>query len=199
MSQMSHKNYYVPKANRRRTKKKNQKNSITQLIMCAIIVILLIIIFVLLFSIIGDIGERDVPAPTAAPTQYIEPTIAPTSTPEPVNREDVFLKEITSAIKGSIGSDERFTGVTLNGKNVTFTIDISEADTSILPLKYIAESRTGSVTDAFLEITEYDDLWDSVTVDFGNTGAVTLYKNDIEVNEYNMRYFDSFKYVDRFN
>ena len=194
---MSQRNYYVPESNKRRRKKRKKNNTI-MLIMCGIIVILLILIFVLLFSIIGNNKNQIIPEPTAAPTQYIEPTIAPTTTPEPINRTDVFLNEIKSVLEGQIGSGERFTNIALNGKNVYIGIDISNADTSILPRKYIAEADTGSVTDAFLGITEYDDLWDSVTVDFGNAGVVTLYKTDIEVNEYNMRYFNSLKYIEKF-
>lgn len=193
---MSQSNYYVPKSNKRR--KKRKKNNIILPIMCGIIVILLILIFVLLFSIVGENRNQIIPEPTVAPTQYIEPTIAPTSTPEPVNRTDMFLNEIKAILEGKIGSNERYTNIALDGKNVYIGIDISNADTSILPRKYIAEADTGSVTDAFLGITEYDDLWDSVTLDFGNAGVVTLYKADIEVNEYNMRYFNSLKYVEKF-
>ena len=195
---MSHRNYYVPEANKRRRKRGKKKKNPIMLILCTIIIVLLIFIFVLLFSIIEDNKNQNIPQPTIAPTQYIEPTIAPTSTPEPENRAGVFLNEIKSALEGQLGSNEYYTNIALNGMNVYIGIDISNADTSLLPRKYIAEGTTCSVTDAFLDITEYDDLWDSVTLDFGNSGVVTLYKTDIEVNEYNLRYFNSLKYIDKF-
>ena len=169
------------------------------LVLCAIIVILLILIFVLLTSIIGDHKNQNIPEPTITPTQYIEAAIAPTATPEPVNRADVFLNEIKSKLDGQIASkDESYTNIALNGKNVYIGVDISKADPDFLTRALLAESRTSSITDAFLAITAYDDLWDSITVDFGNTGVVTLYKADIEVNEYNIRYFSSLKYIDKF-
>ena len=196
---MSQRNYYVPESGKKRRKRRKKKNNSIMLIMCGIIVVLLILIALLLFSIIGDSNTQNTPEPTVAPTQYIEPTIAPTSTPEPINRADVFLNEIKSKLDGQIANeDESYTNIALNGKNVYIGVDISKVDTGLLTRALLAESRTGSITDAFLNITEYDDLWDSVTVDFGNTGVVTLYKTDIEVNEYNMRYFNSLKYIDKF-
>lgn len=193
---MGQRNYYVPESRNKRRKRRKSKNNTLFLAMCALIIILLIIIILLLFSIFGE--KKNAPVPTPIPTQYIESPITPTSTPVLVNREDLFLNEIKSILVGKIGRTENYTNIALNGKNVYIGIDLRNADTSILPRNFIAEADTGSVTDAFLNITEYDDLWDSVTVDFGSTGVVTLYKTDIEVNEYNMRYFNSLKYINAF-
>ena len=53
----------------------------------------------------------------------------------------------------------------------------------------LALSRVSSITDAFLDLTDYDDQWDTITVDFGDIGKVVNKKSDAKENEYGMRYF----------
>ena len=193
-------------------KSKAQHGMQKTLIMCLILILECIVILGIL--IYGEktatpiaIPTQPIPtnslelsiAPTDTPNNYIEPSVAPTATPEPMNRAAIFQQEIVIALQGQLGENESFTQITLNDKNVYIAVDLSMAKPSLLTLAMLAENRTASITDAFLEIYEYDDLWDSVTVDFGDIGTVTFFKNDILVNEYNMRYFDINKYHDFFN
>ena len=106
-----------------------------------------------------------------------------------------FISQVTEKIQGGIGDGESITGVSLNDGNVLITVDLSQVDPAPLTMEDLALSRVGSITDDFLDITDYDDLWTSVTIDFGSDiGKVTCYKDDIEKNEYGMRYFPEEKY-----
>ena len=53
----------------------------------------------------------------------------------------------------------------------------------------MAFSRTGSITDRILDLYEYDALWDTITIDFGDLGYIKNFQKDIRKNEYGMRYF----------
>ncbi len=100
-----------------------------------------------------------------------------------------FVEEVKTAIQGAISSeDEAITDVKLEDKNLCVYVDLSKADPSPLTIEDLAISRTGSITDAILDITEYDDLWETITVDFGNVGKVVNSKDSIEENEVG-RYF----------
>jgi phenylpyruvate tautomerase PptA (4-oxalocrotonate tautomerase family) len=116
------------------------------------------------------------------------------STEDTESEKDAFIDQVTKAIQGGIGEGESITGVSLNDENVLITVDLSQVDPAPLTMEDLALSRVGSITDAFLEITDYDDLWTSVTIDFGSDiGKVTCYKDDIESNGYG-RYFPEEKY-----
>lgn len=117
------------------------------------------------------------------------------STEDTESEKDAFIDQVTEAIQGGIGEGESITGVSLNDENVLITVDLSQVDPAPLTMEDLALSRVGSITDAFLEITDYDDLWTSVTIDFGSDiGKVTCYKDDIESNGYG-RYFPEEKYA----
>ena len=109
------------------------------------------------------------------------------------NKSD-FIKVIKEAIHDAIGENESITAVTLKNKNVHIVVDLSNANPSILTLEDLALSRAGSISDSFLDVTDYDDLWDTVTIDFGSLGKITKNRSDIQINEAG-RYFDESKFV----
>ena len=109
------------------------------------------------------------------------------------NKSD-FIKAIKTAIQDAIGENEAITAVTLKNKNVHIVVDLSNADPSPLTIEDLALSRAGSISDSFLDVTDYDDLWDTVTIDFGNIGKITNNRSDIQINEVG-RYFDESKFV----
>lgn len=103
---------------------------------------------------------------------------------------DEIEKGITEAVKDDIDTkNESIKGVVLKNKDLFVYVDLSNADPSPLTIEDLAWSRTGSITDAILEHTEYFDYWNTVTVDFGDIGKVTYSQDDVETNEFGGRYF----------
>ena len=101
-----------------------------------------------------------------------------------------FIEKVKEKADGAIGKEnETITDIKLNNKNLTVYVDISKADPSPLTYEQLAESRTSSITDAILELQEYYDLWESITIDFGKIGKSKSNKSDIEKNEYGSAYF----------
>ena len=101
-----------------------------------------------------------------------------------------FIEKVKEKADGAIGKEnETITDIKLNNKNLTVYVDISKADPSPLTYEQLAESRTSSITDAILELEEYYDLWESITIDFGKIGKSKSNKSDIEKNEYGSAYF----------
>lgn len=101
-----------------------------------------------------------------------------------------FIEKVKEKADGAIGKEnETITDIKLNNKNLTVYVDISKTDPSPLTYEQLAESRTSSITDAILELEEYYDLWESITIDFGKIGKSKNNKSDIEKNEYGSAYF----------
>lgn len=72
------------------------------------------------------------------------------------------VQSIANAIKKStqnyLGEGEKITKVTLNDRILTVYVDLSKADTSILPIHEIAYSRIDGITSKILELDEYYSL-----------------------------------------
>ena len=105
----------------------------------------------------------------------------------------VSSEELISATKkviaDEVGDGERITDVTFDGKNLTIIVDLSGADTSMLTKDMIAETRIESITDAVLSLgNEYYNAWNTVTVDFGDEGAITFDKSTVTDDGYG-KYF----------
>ena len=116
-----------------------------------------------------------------------------------VNREGVherqkqFLSAINTAIEGALGKGESVKEITLYNSDLCLVVDLGSTAPSPLSFEDLAESRFSSLSDAILDVTEYDDLWTSITVDFGDIGYATNTKSDILESEFG-RYFDALKY-----
>lgn len=104
---------------------------------------------------------------------------------------DTFIAEVKEAIKGSIGENEFITDVVLMEGNLCVTVDLSKANPEPLTMEDLAISRTWAITDAILELTDYDSQWNTITIDFGDIGRITSKKDDIKENEFGGRYFPS--------
>ena len=88
-----------------------------------------------------------------------------------------------TAIQEAISSKtESIQDVVLKDGDLCVYVDFSNADPSPLTLEDLALSRTSSITDAILELKDYDSLWETITVDFGEVGHITNNKTDIQTN-----------------
>lgn len=109
---------------------------------------------------------------------------------------DKFIEEVKTITQGAIASEnEAITDVTLKDGDLHVFVDLSNADSAPLTIEDLAISRTGSITEAILELCEYDELWDTITVDFGDIGQIKNKKDDITENEFGGRYFPSVNFV----
>ena len=91
------------------------------------------------------------------------------------------MEDVKTAIQGAISSKtESIRDVVLKDGDLCVYVDFSNADPSPLTLEDLALSRTGSITDAILELKDYDSLWETITVDFGEVGHITNNKADIQ-------------------
>lgn len=96
---------------------------------------------------------------------------------------DNFIADVKDAIQGAISSKtEAITDVVLKNGDLCVYVDFSKADPSPLTLEDLAWSRTSSITDAILELKDYDELWETITVDFGDIGHITNSKADMKSN-----------------
>lgn len=110
---------------------------------------------------------------------------------------DSFVEDVKSVIQGTVGSGEAIQSVSFENRNLCISVDLGETDSCPIPAKELAFSRTGSITDQILNLYEYDALWDTITIDFGDLGYIKNFQKDIRKNEYGMRYFpeENFKLI----
>lgn len=102
---------------------------------------------------------------------------------------DNFIADVKDVIQGAISSKtEAITDVELENGDLCVYVDFSKADPSPLTLEDLAWSRTSSITDAILELKDYDELWETITVDFGDVGHITNSKTDMKNSGFG-RYF----------
>lgn len=151
-----------------------------------------VIIIVVLAGIIGSGGGKDedkggTPPTTAEP----EESQTPAETKTDDVSADKFVEDVKTAIQGAISSKtESIQDVVLKDRDLCVYVDFSNADPSPLTLEDLALSRTSSITDAILELKDYDSLWETITVDFGEVGHITNNKADIQTSG-GGRYFPS--------
>ena len=105
------------------------------------------------------------------------------------NLENIFVEEVKEVIQGSVGQDEKIIEVKFEEKDLCVYVDFSNVDPSPITIEDLAFSRTSSITDSILELTQYNDLWETITVDFGEFGYVRNGKDNLENNGYG-DYFD---------
>ncbi len=112
-------------------------------------------------------------------TTTTETTETTTTTAKAPDRSEEFVSKIKKKVSDDVGIGEKVTDVTIADRKVTIFVDISKTDTSIVSYEDTAVSRASSITDDFLELKNYYDMWDEVVVDFGDIGKVTRNKDDI--------------------
>ncbi len=131
-----------------------------------------------------------IPTNTVETEPNIEPNIASNTKPSisPDNNTDIY-QDLYNEMAEKLESDERLISVSNANRNIQINTDISNVDTSVRPYSYIIDDVVGMLTDVLLKYPEYDDLWDTVTVDFGEFGSVTNNKFNIVEDELG-RYFE---------
>lgn len=110
-----------------------------------------------------------------------------------ITSED-FVSDVKEAIKGDVGKDEEIVDVTFGNGNLCVYVDFSKMDPSPLTKEDVALARTSSITDDILTLTQYESLWDTITVDFGEVGHITNGKDDLQVGATG-KYFDAVNFV----
>lgn len=112
----------------------------------------------------------------------------------PTLNADEYVSKVKTDIQKSVASDERILNVSLNNKELLIKVDLSQSDPSPLTIEDLAITRTSSITDSILKLSEYYDLWDVITVDFGAIGKISNNKDDVKSNGYG-NYFPSSGFI----
>lgn len=142
-----------------------------------------VIIIVILAAIFGNTGTKDGIEDGAKDA---------INSAEQQTTSDTFIEDVKTAIAGTIDSDnETIVDVVMKDKDLCITVDLSKANPEPLTMEDLAISRTGLITDAILELTDYDSQWNTITIDFGDIGKITNSKDSIKENEFGGRYFPS--------
>ncbi len=111
---------------------------------------------------------------------------------EPTDEERAkqFVEEVKTVIQGSVGENEQITGVDYKDRELRVSVNLSQATPDPLTYEDLAISRTSSITDQILTLTGYFNLWDTITIDFGDIGYIKNSKQNIANSGYGF-YFDS--------
>lgn len=113
-----------------------------------------------------------------------------TESEQEISLEDKFVETVKADIAGAVGEDEFITDVILKDKQLYVYVDFSATTVSIITLEDLAISRTSSITDEILALTQYEDLWETIIVDFGELGYIQNGKDNIKDDGYG-KYFSS--------
>lgn len=89
-----------------------------------------------------------------------------------------FISDIKNLI-----DDDTVTDVVLENSNLCIYVN-TNANTTTLPIENWATIQATAITDNILSLsTQYDTLWETITVDFGEAGKVINNKSDMDVTE----------------
>lgn len=110
-----------------------------------------------------------------------------------ITSED-FVSAVKEGIKADVGKDEEIVDVTFENGNLCVYVDFSKMDPSPLTKEDVALARTSSITDDILTLSQYESLWETITVDFGEVGHITNGKDNLQVGAAG-KYFDSVNFV----
>lgn len=107
-----------------------------------------VIIVVILAAIFGNTDENTEPTNTSPATEQTQSTEQETSS-------DKFVSEVKTAIQGTINSNEEsIVDVVLQDGDLCVTVVLSKANPEPLTIEDLAISRTGTITDTILELTD---------------------------------------------
>lgn len=104
-----------------------------------------------------------------------------------------FVKAVSEAADGNLEEDEKLEEVTLYENDLYLSVDLGDTSDSDASAEDIALYRVSSLTDAILELDNFEHLWETITVDFGDIGEVVNGKDNIKDDGYG-KYFDSAKF-----
>ena len=159
--------------------------------------IILSIVFVIWFIILFSATSSDTEENTQNKEENVQHVEENTqNTPEILVNvsTDMFLKDVKSAIQDDIGEGESIKDVTIENGNLYVYVDISNVDPTPLTMEDLALSRASSITDAILELTQYDNEGNTITIDFNDLGYIKNSKENILDNGYG-RYFPVEQFV----
>ena len=113
-------------------------------------------------------------------------------------RAEAPLDTINDIFRYGIGDGMELTKIDLDDRTLSIHVDLSNLDprfSGMLP--DFATDVASGITDELLDHEELDDEWDIVFIEFTDVGYFFFTKDDIALNEYNMRYMKV--YDDDFN
>lgn len=94
-------------------------------------------------------------------------------------------------VEEGLGQGETITRLELDDSILSVGVDLGTVDE--LYDGYIidlATDRASSITDGLLDHSEFDAEWETIYINFENIGYFFFTKDDIETNEYDMRYMN---------
>lgn len=129
-------------------------------------------------------------------TNYTEVvnTPLPDDTANQATSVNYNLSGIENCVKSNLGENESIKNIVLENDNLCIYIDLSNVDPFPISLEDLAITRTSSITDAILSKNEYDVLWNTITVDYGEIGYIKNSKENIMDNGYG-RYFPAEQFI----
>lgn len=110
------------------------------------------------------------------------------------NTDEKFIEDVKVAITGTVGDGEFITDVTFTDGDLCVYVDLMQSDPAPFTYEDLALTRTSSITDAILDLSEYYNSWNTVTVDFGTLGHIRNDKTNVADNGYGL-YFESINFV----
>ena len=111
-----------------------------------------------------------------------------TSTPS-----DKFVEDVKDVLLNTSDAIEDVSDVLYEDRNLCVYVDLGQTDPTPLTYEALTMASFGLITDRILKLSQYDDLWDTITVDFGNVGYARNTKDDIMGEGYT-RCFDLDKF-----
>lgn len=168
-----------------------------------ILSVVFVIWFVLLIMVGVNGGSSGDDQRTASPDKIVEDVnttednqgAGSSENNQEAELSDQFIKDVKTAIQDSVGENESIQDVTFENEDLCVYVNFNQVDPAPLTLEDLAISRTSSITDAILTLTQYDPLWNTITVDFGELGQIQNSKDDIQDNGYGGRYFQSENFI----
>ena len=117
-----------------------------------------------------------------------------------VQTDDGFLALARQAVEAEGYADEPIAGVALDGRDLRIAVDMSKStlngyrdDAAVLG--EMLRGKSDHYTEAVLALgSQYDELWDTITVDFGELGMIVNHVEDIQTSENGERFFPSWNY-----
>ena len=104
---------------------------------------------------------------------------------------EISTDTVREWVELGLGEGETITNLELEDNTFSVTVDLSGVK-ELYPgyITDLATDRASSITDQLLEHEEFDDEWEIMYLKFENVGYFFFTKDDIEVNDYDMRYID---------
>lgn len=117
-----------------------------------------------------------------------------TDLPAPTESSDIDLTSIKESLLNSLGDGESISDLSLDSGTLYISIDLNGVDPAPLTLNDLAISRAGSITDSLLDLSELDDQWTNIVIDFPGVCKISNTVDNVSENEFGMKYFpeDSF-------